>query len=94
MVKIVKESKKDLVDNAGYDEIVIEDFHETFLENLEKMSKLKEELATKERELDEAESRHAALAAIHTEEKRGILAKEAEAREAQRAELEGDLTPI
>lgn len=31
-IAIIEASKKDLVDNAGYDEIVIEDFYDVFLE--------------------------------------------------------------
>lgn len=43
LIKIVEESKDDLVANAGYDSIVIEDFHETFLSNLKKLETLPEE---------------------------------------------------
>ena len=32
LVERVEASKKDMVENAGYDEIVIEDFYEYFLE--------------------------------------------------------------
>ena len=40
LVNIIKESKKDLVDNGGYDEIVIEDFYDSFLEAVEKLATL------------------------------------------------------
>lgn len=46
LIKIVTESKDDLVANAGYDEIVIEDFYDTFLgavKKLEEMPKLHQE---------------------------------------------------
>jgi len=43
LVKIVEESKDDLVNNAGYDAIVIEDFHESFLSHLKKLATLPEE---------------------------------------------------
>ena len=33
-------SKKDLVDNAGYDEIVIEDFYDLFVDNVKKLENL------------------------------------------------------
>ena len=39
-MNIIKESKKDLVDNGGYDEIVIEDFYDSFLEAVEKLATL------------------------------------------------------
>lgn len=39
LVKIVEDSKKDLSTNAGYEEIVIEDFYNVFLENLKKLEK-------------------------------------------------------
>ena len=40
MVGIIEASKKDLVDHAGYDECVIEDFYDVFLEQLKKLDKL------------------------------------------------------
>jgi len=40
LVKIVEESKEDLSKNAGYDEIVIEDFYDVFLEKLKKLESL------------------------------------------------------
>ena len=40
LIKIVEDSKDDLVTNAGYDSIVIEDFHEIFLDNLKKLATL------------------------------------------------------
>ena len=43
LIKIVEDSKDDLVTNAGYDSIVIEDFHETFLDHLKKLATLEEE---------------------------------------------------
>ena len=36
----MKDSKDDLVKNAGYDEIVIEDFYDCFLEALTKLEEL------------------------------------------------------
>ena len=43
LIEIVKESKDDLVKNGGYDEIVIEDFYDCFLEALEKLATLEDE---------------------------------------------------
>ena len=40
LIKIIEASKKDLCDNAGYDEIVIEDFYDVFLEELKKLETL------------------------------------------------------
>ena len=34
-------SKKDMCDNAGYDEIVIDDFYDVFIEELKKLDGLK-----------------------------------------------------
>ena len=42
-MKIVEESKDDLVKNAGYEEMVIEDFYDVFLEQLKKLAKLPED---------------------------------------------------
>jgi len=39
-VNIIVDSKKDLVDNAGYDEIVIEDFYDLFVDNVKKLENL------------------------------------------------------
>ena len=41
LVKTVEGSKKDMCDNGGYDEIVIEDFYECFIEELKKLEGLK-----------------------------------------------------
>ena len=41
LLKVVEDAKKDMCDNAGYDEIVIEDFHEVFLEELKKLEGIK-----------------------------------------------------
>ena len=41
LLKTVTESKKDMCDNGGYDEIVIEDFYEVFLEELGKLETLR-----------------------------------------------------
>lgn len=41
LIERVEASKKDMVDNAGYDEIVIEDFYECFIEELKKLEGLK-----------------------------------------------------
>lgn len=40
MIKRIEESKDDMVKNAGYDEIVIEDFYDVFIEQVKKLSKL------------------------------------------------------
>lgn len=45
LIGIVEGSKKDMVDNGGYDEIVIEDFYDVFLEALKKLEKLPEDFA-------------------------------------------------
>jgi ubiquitin thioesterase protein OTUB1 len=37
LIKTVEDSKKDMCDNAGYDEIVVEDFYDVFLEELKKL---------------------------------------------------------
>lgn len=51
LVKIVEESKDDLVKNAGYEEMVIEDFYDVFLDHVKKLSKLQEDFdAQKEEE--------------------------------------------
>ena len=42
-VKIIEESKNDLSTNAGYEEIVIEDFYDVFLENVKKLEKMPED---------------------------------------------------
>ena len=39
----MEESKDDLVKNAGYEEMVIEDFYDVFLEQLKKLAKLPED---------------------------------------------------
>lgn len=41
LIKTVEGSKKDMCDNGGYDEIVIEDFYDVFLEELKKLEGLK-----------------------------------------------------
>lgn len=43
LIKIIEESKKDLCTNAGYEEIVIEDFYDVFLENVKKLDKMPED---------------------------------------------------
>lgn len=40
MIKIIQDSKEDLTKNAGYEEIVIEDFHEALLDAVKKLEKL------------------------------------------------------
>jgi hypothetical protein len=45
LVKIVEDSKEDLTKNAGYEEMVIEDFYDVFLEQVKKLSKLAEDHA-------------------------------------------------
>lgn len=40
LVNVIIESKEDLVKNGGYDEIVVEDFYDTFLEALQKLEEL------------------------------------------------------
>lgn len=40
---MLKESKDDLVENGGYDLIVIEDFYDVFLEQVEKLKTVKKE---------------------------------------------------
>jgi len=47
-VKIIEESKKDLSTNAGYEEIVIEDFYDVFLENVKKLEKMPEDFKAAE----------------------------------------------
>ena len=42
LIKLVEGSKKDMCDNAGYDEIVIEDFYDVFLEELKKLEGIKQ----------------------------------------------------
>ena len=42
LVKIIEDSKDDLVKNARYEEMVIEDFYDVFLEHTKKLSKLQE----------------------------------------------------
>ena len=48
LIKIIEESKKDLSTNAGYEEIVIEDFYDVFLENLKKLEKMPEDFKAQE----------------------------------------------
>lgn len=43
MIKIIENSKQDMVKEGGYDEIVIEDFYDLFLSNLKKLSQLKKD---------------------------------------------------
>lgn len=43
LIKIVTDSKDDLVKNAGYEEMVIEDFYDVFLEHVKKLGKPQEE---------------------------------------------------
>ena len=50
LIKIVEESKEDLSKNAGYEEIVIEDFYDVFLENLKKLEKMPEDFKAQEAE--------------------------------------------
>ena len=42
LLETIKASKSDLTKEGGYDEIVIEDFYDVFLENVEKLAKLPE----------------------------------------------------
>jgi hypothetical protein len=44
VIKIIEKSKKDLIE-CGYDEIVIEDFHEVFLTELKKLATIEKEKA-------------------------------------------------
>jgi hypothetical protein len=46
-VQIVEASKKDLMDNCGYDEIAIDDFYQEFITALKKLADVKKEDATK-----------------------------------------------
>ena len=39
--KVENSSKKDMMEHGGYDEIVIDDFYELFLEELKKLETLK-----------------------------------------------------
>ena len=55
LVKIVDESKKDLIDNAGYNSIVIEDFYDVFLRHLKKLEKLPADFAEHCGKMDESE---------------------------------------
>ena len=50
LLKIVEESKEDLTKNAGYDDIVIEDFYDVFLENVKKLEKMPEDFKAQEEE--------------------------------------------
>ena len=43
LIKIIENSKQDMVREGGYDEIVIEDFYDLFLQNLKKLSELKKD---------------------------------------------------
>jgi len=43
LVEKVEASKKDMCDNAGYDEIVIEDFYDVFIATLKKLADLNDE---------------------------------------------------
>jgi len=43
LVKIIEDSKDDLVKNAGYEEMVIEDFYDVFLDHTKKLAKLQEQ---------------------------------------------------
>ena len=45
LIEIVEKSKEDLMTNAGYDEIVIEDFYDTLLEALKKLAEVPKEKA-------------------------------------------------
>jgi len=45
LVGIIEKSKEDLMTNAGYDEIVIEDFYDTFLDALKKLAEVPKEKA-------------------------------------------------
>ena len=47
-MKILEDSKQDLVDNAGYAEIAIEDFYDLCVENVKRLEKLPEEHAAQE----------------------------------------------
>jgi len=40
LIEVVKGSKKDLIENGGYDEVVLEDFYETFLGAIQKLEEL------------------------------------------------------
>jgi hypothetical protein len=44
VIKTIEKSKKDLIE-SGYDEIVIEDFHEVFLTELKKLATVDKEKA-------------------------------------------------
>jgi len=43
LLQIIQDSKEDLTKNAGYEEIVIEDFHEALLGAVQKLEKLPKE---------------------------------------------------
>ena len=46
-MQIVEASKKDLMENCGYDEIAIDDFYQEFITALKKLADVKKEDATK-----------------------------------------------
>ena len=45
LIDIIEKSKEDLMINAGYDEIVIEDFYDTFLDTLKKLAEIEKKNA-------------------------------------------------
>lgn len=42
-IEVVEQSKEDLMKNAGYDEIAIEDFYDLFMESIKKLADVKPE---------------------------------------------------
>ena len=45
IVSIIEQSKEDLMKNAGYDEIVIEDFYDTLLDSFKKLADVSKDKA-------------------------------------------------
>ena len=45
LIEIVEKSKEDLMVNCGYDEVVIEDFYDSLLENLKKLATIPKDQA-------------------------------------------------
>ena len=45
LITRIEGCKKDMMEHGGYDEIVIDDFYDTFLDNLKKLATLKDDYA-------------------------------------------------
>ena len=64
LLKLIEDSKDDMVKNGGYDEIVIEDFYDVFLEQVKKLEKLKEEFSQQDDIIDFKEYVHKHLMSV------------------------------